>query len=134
MRVVQVDKAGGSTHKRVATTGLSPLMFEEWQAAHLSMGHRTHRALGIPPRREAFMLRAWEAEGSLGRKLYTWPVSVECRNPSLPAEHGGNQSCQAATGGKHLRPDKLAAYFRSQRKTMQRWGVGRGGHVPYGLH
>lgn len=31
---------------------------------------------------------------------------------------------------KHLKPDKLAAYFKCQRKAMQRWRVSRGGNVP----
>ena len=52
--------------------------------------HRTHRALGIP---------GLYAEGSLGRKLHTWPVSVMRRNPA-PIECGGNQSWQAFRGRK----------------------------------
>lgn len=120
-----MDKGGGSTHRRIATgLGLSHV----WRMAGCAGQWDTEQSLGDPKRAD-FMLRVWGVEESLGRKSYAWPVSTKYKNPA-PSECGGNPSCQAARGRKgNTRNLQLAAYFKCQRKAMQRSRVGRGGVV-----
>lgn len=114
MGVVQEDKGGGSTHRRIITgLGLSHV----WRIAGYAGQWDTEQSLG-DPKRAAFMLRVWGVEESLGRKSYAWPVSTKYKNPA-PSEYDQNPSCKAARSRKgNTRNLQLAVYFKCQRKAM----------------